>query len=50
MDKPTLNQFFLPPADKYLDWYKVTDKNLPQVWFDNLLEICIGRSELNQKN
>ena len=30
MDKPELTQFFLPPQDKYLDWYKVTDDNLPQ--------------------
>lgn len=30
MDKPELNQYFLPPSDQYLDWYKVTDQNHPQ--------------------
>ena len=30
MDKPELNQYFLPTSDQYLDWYKVTDQNHPQ--------------------
>ena len=41
MDKPTLNQFFLPPADRYLDWYKVTDQNLPQLGVDYSLDLFL---------